>query len=141
MYWGARFGRVPKLPKMLRELPEHFSLFSNKEICIGEHGLGELPNFRKCPGSSRNTFPYFPKRKYVLGSTVWGSSQNAPGLRMVNFQYTFLLKMSILSLHEAQAPNGQFQTKMAPLSTGGLGCSQGSLQVLKAEVLKHPPPL
>ena len=27
---------------------------------------------------------------------------------MVNFQTMFLLKMTILSLHKAQAPNGQF---------------------------------
>ena len=29
---------------------------------------------------------------------------------MVNFQSSFLLKMTILSLHEAQAPNGQFSS-------------------------------
>ena len=29
-------------------------------------------------------------------------------LQMVNFQTMLLLKMTILSLHEAQAPNGEF---------------------------------
>ena len=38
----------------------------------------------------------------------WASTRRR--LRMVHFQATFLLKMTIMSLLEAQAPNGQFSS-------------------------------